>query len=377
MSLLDTLTGGSNRKASEALKRAQENFAGIEVPTAAQLSLPELEKYVQAGILTPAQAKAALQSGNAYNDIKIDPLARESQQKVLGQLAEVSGESGMTPQMQARLTAALDQVQTQEQGANASVLDLMAQRGIPTSLMGTAAQLANNAQQSRSANLAATQAAGQAEQNAIQAMMNEGNLASSMQGQQYKEAADRAAAENAMQQWNAGATNSMAESNANRLQSGNEYNTTNKQNISNANTGTSNQRTQYNAQVPETIFNNKIQKAQGQAGVAGNQANQAMEAGNQQMGLYGALIGGGATMFAADGAIVPGEANVPGDSPANDTVPARLSPGEVVVPRSIASDPEAVKRFVQNLAYGGKVSRPAHPDDVRSVLDALSSRRGE
>lgn len=38
---------------------------------------------------------------------------------------------------------------------------------------------------------------------------------------------------------------------------------------------------------------------------------------------------------------VPGKASVAGDSPKNDTVPARLSPGEIVIPRSIAQHPNA------------------------------------
>ena len=36
----------------------------------------------------------------------------------------------------------------------------------------------------------------------------------------------------------------------------------------------------------------------------------------------------------------------PGNSPMNDTVPAMLSPGEVVIPRTAASDPEKAKAFV-------------------------------
>ena len=37
------------------------------------------------------------------------------------------------------------------------------------------------------------------------------------------------------------------------------------------------------------------------------------------------------------GAVVPGKASVSGDSPANDTVEAKLSPGEIVVPRSVVA----------------------------------------
>ncbi len=53
---------------------------------------------------------------------------------------------------------------------------------------------------------------------------------------------------------------------------------------------------------------------------------------------------------AAHGAVVPGQAEVDGDSPKNDKVPAMLSPGEVVLPRSISHDPEKARRFVAHLS---------------------------
>jgi hypothetical protein len=49
-------------------------------------------------------------------------------------------------------------------------------------------------------------------------------------------------------------------------------------------------------------------------------------------------------------ATVPGKAKFKGDTRSNDTVPALLSPGEIVLPRSIAQDEEApakAKKFVE------------------------------
>lgn len=47
------------------------------------------------------------------------------------------------------------------------------------------------------------------------------------------------------------------------------------------------------------------------------------------------------------GGYVPGKAKVAGDSPQNDTVPAMLSPGEIVIPRSKVNDPDKAKAFVE------------------------------
>lgn len=52
----------------------------------------------------------------------------------------------------------------------------------------------------------------------------------------------------------------------------------------------------------------------------------------------------------AEGALVPGHAKVDGDSYENDTVHALLSPGEIVVPRSAAKDPEKAAAFAKSVA---------------------------
>lgn len=51
--------------------------------------------------------------------------------------------------------------------------------------------------------------------------------------------------------------------------------------------------------------------------------------------------------YANAGKLVPGSASVTGDSPKNDTVHAMLSPGEIIVPRSHATDPDKAAAFVR------------------------------
>src|SRR5690242_21257848 len=52
-------------------------------------------------------------------------------------------------------------------------------------------------------------------------------------------------------------------------------------------------------------------------------------------------VGGIAQAFMSDGGKVPGEPLVFGDDEINDTVPAWLSPKEIVIPVSIATSPNA------------------------------------
>lgn len=55
---------------------------------------------------------------------------------------------------------------------------------------------------------------------------------------------------------------------------------------------------------------------------------------------------GGEVQDFREGGPVPGHAKVKGDSPVNDTVDAKLSPGEIVVPRSAANDEDEFKAFM-------------------------------
>lgn len=54
--------------------------------------------------------------------------------------------------------------------------------------------------------------------------------------------------------------------------------------------------------------------------------------------------------YASNGAVVPGKAAVKGDSLKNDTVPAMLSPGEVVLPRSVMNSKDPVNNAAKFVA---------------------------
>lgn len=96
--------------------------------------------------------------------------------------------------------------------------------------------------------------------------------------------------------------------------------------------------------------------------------------------LAGAVLGAGATLGTAaltgrararGGAMeVPGNAKFNGDTRSNDTVPALLSPGEIVLPRSVAQDenaPEKAKKFVEAI----KTKKKPSPRDYAQAMARL------
>lgn len=81
----------------------------------------------------------------------------------------------------------------------------------------------------------------------------------------------------------------------------------------------------------------------------------------------------------SEGGDVPGKAPISGDSPKNDIVPTMLSPGELVLPRTVmnSEDPErAAADFVaKELAKKGKSD--SHNDFKEALKVAIGSRRGK
>ena len=72
---------------------------------------------------------------------------------------------------------------------------------------------------------------------------------------------------------------------------------------------------------------------------------------------------------------VPGQARVPGNSRDNDTVPAMLSPGEVVLPRTVVKNPGSLGNFLKAKAPDMAGRMAAHPDDLTAMLRALGNLR--
>ncbi len=87
-----------------------------------------------------------------------------------------------------------------------------------------------------------------------------------------------------------------------------------------------------------------------------------------QGGLTGGLALAGKPKVASKGGEIKGRAKFNGDTRTNDTVPALLSPGEIVLPRSVAQDedaPEKSKKFVEAIK---KQKKPAGKASIAAAL---------
>jgi hypothetical protein len=419
MGLLDNSAGNDQLKAAlDAIRRA--------TPTQAQLTLPELQKYVAAGILTPAQYQAISANPQAYSDSIAqtqDNTGKNAQSAALQQLGSVVQSGGSTPINEANLRNNINTTNQAMQAARGGIRQNAQERNVSGGGLEFIQQLMNEQNNSQNANMGAVNAGANNAQLALNALTQQGTLGGQMQGQS-----------NQMSQAQADAAQQIAEYNSQLQSQANQYNTQNQnqaqqmnlanaQNISNQNTGNANMRTQYNTQVPQQMFQNALGTAD-QFNKLGQQESQQQ---GQQNAFTGNMIGTGATILGGmyggpagaaagnaagkamaeqtvkknNGYAMGGEVNgkqcyaeggevhdhqlcmqaggdVPGqpeemgmdDSTANDTVDAKLSPGEIVLPRSVAQSPTAPQDAQQFVSQTKGMGMPS--PTVNSFAEALA-----
>jgi len=418
MGMLDFFTGGKSGAAERAMRDALNYIGQVRTPTQEELTLPQLQQYIEDGVLTPAQAEAYLQSRNAYEDQNIDQTGTAAQIQALNQLSQIAdaGAEG-TPMQQAQMENAMQKMRTADAGAIGAIEQSMRARGTPQALIQAAMAAQVQGQSQQQAHMDAVNANAAMYQNALNALAQKGSVANALQGQQNAQANQIAAAANAMQQFNAQNQQQNSQFNAANQQEANRMNAANRQQVSNNNTGLANARTQYNAQIPQHVFNNNMSKAQAMAGASQNLGNLQQQQGQQNAGIWsglintatsfipkpgasaqgmpgyqqpnnpttqqfnqqyqqgwyahGGIVGDEDPMYCADGMVIPGDAPFPGDTMANDSVPIMASPGEAVIPRSaVQENPEAVS----NLLTGADATI-VDPMDVATLLKAMKAIR--
>lgn len=128
------------------------------------------------------------------------------------------------------------------------------------------------------------------------------------------------------------------------------------------------------------VYGQLLQAGGSAMGGMGGGGAGAMGGGGGQMATGGPMAPGAMApgmMVASQGGQVPGQPQVFGDSEANDTQPALLSPGEIVIPRTIAEHPNApelAKSFVQHLmlqqrGYGGVIEARKKSGSAQKMWD--------
>lgn len=316
----NSAASGDQQSAQDALQKALANIQGVNTPSIAEQELA-LENEKSAGQLNPNMEGTVSQGSTGLSNISVDPRLRNAQMQALTSLQQ-QGQSGLTATDRQALNQILNQQQQQSNSANQAILQNMAARGQGGSGATLAAQLANNQNASNNGLTRSLGVAAQAQQNALNATAQSGQLGSQLEGQQYGEAANAANAQDAINRFNAQNSQQVMGTNTGAKNAAQQLNLQNAQNIANTNTGISNQQQEYNKGLYQQQYNNQMGKAQAEAGAEGNLGTYYGNQANATRGMW-AGIGQGVDKagIAAAGmaAGVPPGAMPSGGSPSSAT----------------------------------------------------------
>jgi hypothetical protein len=168
------------------------------------------------------------------------------------------------------------------------ILSNQAQRGEASSGQSIAAQMMASQQAAQTQSQAASTQAGNAYQNALQAVSQAGNLATGMNTQQFQQNSAKAQAADAINQFNAIARQNTGNANTQAYNQAAAATLANQQAIANQNTSTQNQEQIYNQQLVQQNYQNQLQKA-----AIGTQAANAASGVYQQQANSTAGLGAG------------------------------------------------------------------------------------
>ena len=420
------LFDSTDTASQDYLKQALAAYQAAAVPTTASEQVSGLPMESVQGTVTPAAIQTAMQTPSAFNGIALDPTTRAAQMSALEQYQQIANSPGLDPASKLAMQQTIDAANAQSQGAQGAIMNQAQAEGqgggdFALTQRSIGAQAASN-----NAATQGMQAAAEAATNKQNALANMSNIAGTVNTSDYGQAAAKAGAQNTINATNQAATNAANTGNVTNAINAGEFNTNTAQGVNAANTTAGQGQAYYNAGLPQQQFNNELNKAAGVAGVSQAQAGAAQTAANQNNAATGALLGaagtvaggmmggpagaaigsklgsavagqngpaagtkapapmagyaaGGYTCY-ADGGVahdhaicmklgghVGGDAHVEGDSEQNDTVPAMLSPGELVIPRSVPKDGPHMEEFARNAPIGG---------DTKKKVDLTSFTNG-
>jgi hypothetical protein len=147
--------------------------------------------------------------------------------------------------------------------------------------------------------------AGMAQQRALEALMQEGQLSGNIQNQKFNQQAQIAGANDAISKFNAQNSQNQINQNVAARNDAQAANIGAKQEIANANTGLRNQQQINNKSLLQQNYENQLKKAAGQTGVATTNAQNAgqdsQNLANANNQMLSTLVGVGSTAYGAKG----------------------------------------------------------------------------
>lgn len=292
MGILDSIFGSGGE---DDYNRAADQLSSIPLPVLKEY-YPDL--YEQVVSLNPEMESAVTLGPSEMAGIATDPGLRNTQMKALNRLQEIGDAGGMDAQFLSDSNRVLTDVNAANRGREGAIQQNLATRGLSGGMSelvqrNLSAQNASNQQAQSALDLKA-----QAEQRALASLMNSGQLANQIQGQDFNQASAKAQAADSIAKFNAQNLQGVNSRNTATKNNAQQWNAQNAQTAANSNVGAKNEAQQYNLGLGQQNFNNQIKKAGGVADQY-NAIGQSKDKERQEdKGFVGGLISGGFQAFA-------------------------------------------------------------------------------
>lgn len=289
---------GKDSGAEALLQEATTGLKSLKSPTAEDLTY-QLDQLVQQGVITPEQAKTYLQEGTSFSDISTDPRLRDAQMAALSSLQDIANSGGLTAIDKAKIGEITSRLGQEERGAREAIVQRSAEQGRGGTPLELAALLENQQGSATRASQEGADVAAMAEQRALEALTNAGNLGGQIRSQEFGEQSDIASAKDLMARFNAEHLNTSEEANAARRMTAQEQNLAERQRIADANAGIRGENRSIAADAKQTAYENELDKRKSIAAALSAQAQDKIERAKRHDAFIGNLVGTAGTVSAA------------------------------------------------------------------------------
>lgn len=322
----------------------KDYYSTLNAPSIPDMQI-QLQQLVEQGVLSPEEAETIKLDESAMNSISLDPRLQENQMAALEGLQEISDSGGMTAMDKANLNKIAMEEDAAAKGKRDAIIQGAQSRGMGGSGLELMAQLQNQQEATTRKATRDLDVAGMAQERALQALMQGGEMSGRMADQSFNQQAQVAGANDAISKFNAQNQQNQINQNVQARNAAQAANLQNKQNVANANAGLNNQQQMYNKNLIQQNYDNELKKRGGQTGVAQANAQAAGQNSQNQANatnqMIGTVIGAGASMYnpkkMQDGGMVGG------DSIGYDGEHTLLESGEFVVRKDDV--PEMLKKM--------------------------------
>ncbi len=262
--------GGDKKKAQQLQKDALTKIQNVSLPTIEELQA-QLSQLSSQGQLTPELEQSILQQASELENISTDPRLKDAQMAALSKLQGI-GQDGLSAENRLALNQTRRATSQDSQARDQAILQNMGARGAGGSGAELAARLSSSQAQADRASQEGDRVAAMANQQALQAIMNAGQLGGQMQGQEFNQASQIAQAQDAINRFNTANRQNVEGVNTAARNQAQMQNLTSAQRIADSNVGLKNQQQLYNKNVIADDYTRRMGKAGAEADAMNSQA---------------------------------------------------------------------------------------------------------